>query len=125
MTGIKSLIPAHTKPEDHALSSFTIKVLGVDIEAARIYELRRQQMYLSENPPVFTGTLRENIDPFNKYTDDDIVRTLDYFGFYESYSAYIKAREQQDVIDFVKRNVRYQNEFRHEQSGCCTKRKLN
>ena len=122
LTGIKSLSSEHSMPTSKAEVTFRIKVLGIDIEAVNIYELRRQQMFLSENPPIFTGTLRENIDPFHKYTDDDIIRTLDYLGFYEAYATHIKAREQEEVMEFVRKNVRFENEFRHTKSGCCSRR---
>lgn len=32
---------------------------------------------LGQEPTLFSGTLRKNLDPLGKYTDDDIWRALD------------------------------------------------
>ena len=31
---------------------------------------------IPQDPTLFTGTIKSNIDPFNKYTDEDVAETL-------------------------------------------------
>jgi hypothetical protein len=38
-------------------------------------------MYLAEEPLIIAGKVRDNIDPYNKFDDDIIIKTLEYLKF--------------------------------------------
>ena len=43
---------------------------GYDINDLNPKDLRRNVSILPQNPFIFTGTIRENLDPFNKANDE-------------------------------------------------------
>jgi ABC-type multidrug transport system fused ATPase/permease subunit len=53
-------------------SEGTIRVDSIDISSIRLDKLRRAITVIPQEPVLFTGTLRENIDPFRQHLDDQI-----------------------------------------------------
>eukprot|EP01016_Furgasonia_blochmanni_P032168 TRINITY_DN3319_c0_g3_i6.p1 TRINITY_DN3319_c0_g3~~TRINITY_DN3319_c0_g3_i6.p1 ORF type:complete len:371 (-),score=150.79 TRINITY_DN3319_c0_g3_i6:152-1183(-) len=53
-----------------------IKLSDVKIDSIGLHELRRRVTIIPQDPILFTGTIRSNIDPFVEYKDEDIVRCL-------------------------------------------------
>jgi ABC-type multidrug transport system fused ATPase/permease subunit len=51
------------------LSGGRILIDGVDISRIGLHELRSQLAIIPQDPTLFKGTIRSNIDPFNKHTD--------------------------------------------------------
>ena len=60
----------------YELESGSISIDGVDISKIGLHSLRQQISYLPQTPFLMCGTVRENIDPFNKYTDRQVEDTL-------------------------------------------------
>lgn len=54
----------------------TIVIDGVDISKLGLHELRNQLTIIPQDPVLFSGSLRMNLDPFNKYTDDQLWTSL-------------------------------------------------
>ena len=44
--------------------------------------------HLLQDPVLFSGTIRMNLDPFNKYTDDEVWRVLEHAHLKAMVSAY-------------------------------------
>uniref|UniRef100_A0A8R1HNH1 Uncharacterized protein n=1 Tax=Caenorhabditis japonica TaxID=281687 RepID=A0A8R1HNH1_CAEJA len=57
--------------------SGTIRIDGVPIENVGLHQLRKKLIIIPQEPVVFSGTLRFNLDPFRQYSDDDIWRCLE------------------------------------------------
>lgn len=55
----------------------TIKIDGVDTGKIGLHELRKHISIIPQDPVLFSGTLRRNIDPFGMYPDYLLWRALD------------------------------------------------
>ena len=55
----------------------SITVDGVDITTIGLHDFRPKISVIQQNPFLFSGTIRENLDPWRRYTDDEIWSALD------------------------------------------------
>ena len=55
----------------------TITIDNTDITKLGLYDLRSRLTIIPQDPVLFTGTLRLNLDPFNVHQDVDIWRSLE------------------------------------------------
>ena len=61
-----------------------IEVDGVDVLRIGIRELRSRLGIIPQNPVLFSGTIRSNIDPFDEYSDEQIWNALDQCSMKEA-----------------------------------------
>ncbi|XP_067675078.1 multidrug resistance-associated protein 1-like [Haliotis asinina] len=54
-----------------------INIDGVDISTLGLHDLRSKLTILPQDPVLFAGSLRFNVDPFNQYSDNQIWRALE------------------------------------------------
>lgn len=54
----------------------SIKIDGLDISKIGLKDLRENIAIIPQDPTLFIGTIRSNLDPFDLYTDDDIFEAL-------------------------------------------------
>jgi len=59
------------------LTSGTISIDGVDISKLALSALRAKLAIIPQDPVLFTGSLRYNLDPFNEHSDAALWDTLD------------------------------------------------
>jgi ABC-type multidrug transport system fused ATPase/permease subunit len=60
--------------------SGTIFIDGVDYLTLGLHELRKQMSVIPQSPFIFIASVRENLDPFNEYTDEQILNVFEQVG---------------------------------------------
>jgi len=70
------------------LDDGTIEVGGVDISLLGLHKLRTSMTVIPQSPVLFKGcTVRENLDPFGKYSDKDIIMALEEVEMFDVINA--------------------------------------
>ncbi|PSN47504.1 hypothetical protein C0J52_02254 [Blattella germanica] len=59
------------------ISNGSIRIDGVDTSLIGLYDLRSKISIIPQEPALFSGPLRENLDPFNNYSDAVLWSALD------------------------------------------------
>lgn len=57
-----------------------ILIDGIDIRSTNLQALRRRLAYVPQGPTLFTGTLRQNLDPFDEHSDEEILEAHSRVG---------------------------------------------
>jgi len=73
----------------------TIIIDGTDIKKLGLYDLRSRLTIIPQDPALFTGSLRMNLDPFDKYSDMQIWKALE--------SAHLK-----EFVDTLDNGINYE-----------------
>ena len=65
------------------LAEGTLLFDGVDISQLQMRDLRSKITIIPQDPLLFQGTVRSNLDPFLQVTDDEVWASLDRVGMTE------------------------------------------
>lgn len=57
--------------------SGSIHIDGLDIAKIKLHDLRSRLAIIPQDPVLFSGTIRSNLDPFNRHSDDELRDSLE------------------------------------------------
>jgi ATP-binding cassette, subfamily C (CFTR/MRP), member 1 len=69
------------------LSEGSILIDGQDISQVGLAKLRESIAVIPQDPVLFSGTVRSNLDPFDEYPDDTVFSTLERVGLMVKYTS--------------------------------------
>lgn len=61
----------------YPLTSGSIEIGGINTACIGLHRLRRAMAVIPQDPTLFVGTIRFNVDPNNEFTDDQIWMSLE------------------------------------------------
>jgi ABC-type multidrug transport system fused ATPase/permease subunit len=79
------------------LSSGSITIDGVDISQIGLYDLRSRLTIIPQDPVLFNGTLRSNLDPMGEHADEELWDSLNRVNLLSSFQTSAENSTQADV----------------------------
>lgn len=76
-----------------AITEGTIEIDGVDISKLGLHTFRQRISIIPQDPVLFVGTLRYNLDPFGEKTDEEIWSALEHVELKETVSVLVGGLE--------------------------------
>lgn len=61
-----------------------VKISNVDISKIGLHKLRKAITIIPQDPYLFKGTLRSNVDPFDEYSSSDVIEGLNIVEFFST-----------------------------------------
>lgn len=74
-----------------------ILIDGLDISTLGLHQLRKAISIIPQDPVVFSGTMRYNLDPFNQYTDAEVWEALEHAQLKDYVLAQFKHQQEEKI----------------------------
>jgi ABC-type multidrug transport system fused ATPase/permease subunit len=76
-----------------------ISIDGVDISKVKIHELRSRLAIIPQDPTLFSGTIRDNLDPKHEHPDSELIRVLQQVQLHKSQANNAKNNKQSLTLE--------------------------
>ena len=80
---------------------------GVNISKISLNKLRKSMCIIPQDPTLFESTVRDNVDPLNQYSDQEIFQILDELEFFDSINIRNKIYINKYNNDYIKLCLNY------------------
>jgi ABC-type multidrug transport system fused ATPase/permease subunit len=80
---------------------------GVNISKISLNKLRKSMCIIPQDPTLFESTVRDNVDPLNQYSDQEIFQILDELEFFDSINIRNKIYINKYNNDYIKQCLNY------------------
>lgn len=77
------ILKLYSRNREDIQSNDVFKIFGRDIDQLDPHTLRKKVGYLAKEPKMFYGSVRTNIDPFDKFSDAEIIKALHFLRIME------------------------------------------
>ncbi|KAL4488820.1 hypothetical protein ABPG72_016473 [Tetrahymena utriculariae] len=78
---------------------------GQDIRELGLHELRQKIMIIPQEPVLFSGTLKENVDPFNQYKDKDVIEILKKVSIWDQLDQILEKQQDKKTTAIQKTKI--------------------
>ena len=78
-------------------SAGRISIDGTDISTIKLSDLRSRLAIVPQDPVLFSGTIRSNLDPFNEHTDKDLLNALSQVHINQSVNLATSTQQTNEV----------------------------
>lgn len=106
MALLRVLEPVHTG-EDNGGNCILID--GVDVENVGLKYLRSAIGIIGQDPVLFSGTVRSNLDPFRLHTDDEIMQALEKVTMFPLLRKKLEEQQQMEARELELRMREYKD----------------
>lgn len=89
------------RSEIPALGQSSYEILGKPVTLGSSSELRKNITFLSAKPTLLTGTVRQNVDPFSRFDDEEIMRVLHFLKIIKVLQEYSGMSKCEDIELFL------------------------
>ncbi|KAJ3261407.1 hypothetical protein HK103_006015 [Boothiomyces macroporosus] len=80
-------------------SAGSVTIDGINISEIGLFDLRSKLTIIPQDPVLFTGTIRSNLDPMSKYTDAQIWEALNRVNFLDSVQSITSDSDQSFTLE--------------------------
>lgn len=101
--------------------SGSIEIDGIDIGKVDLHTLRNKLTVVPQEPVLFNGSLRFNLDPFNQNTDEEILAVLEKAGLQE----FIDRESKAAALEAKKKRKELRKKIRKAETKMINVEKLN
>jgi len=90
------------------LASGSIEIDGIDIKSLGLKKLRSIIAVIPQDPVLFSGSIRTNLDPFGEYDDTRLIEVLDHVGLFSTMEKVSSKTSLSSLVSDIKAGRRTQ-----------------
>lgn len=77
-------------------------LFGTNVDKRIHPEVKKNFCFLSQYPSIFNGTVQENLDPSNKHSEEEMIRTLHFLKGFEAIQKFTGFKDAENIAITLK-----------------------